>query len=269
MHAWEAYEKGQDIHLQAAPSQAEPLHREFKIKKEKLKAQTKEDIYEKYGNAASEERPPMELLLGQTDRQVEYDRAGRIIKGQEKAVAKSKYEEDVYINNHTTVWGSWWKDGQWGYKCCRSFVRNSYCTGQAGIDAAEAVAESMRVNLEKKGELQGMLVIYVLTCSQNSLAKFSCRHSRSCVYLEIECERDYWNPVLGMVNPSSSVYVLAKSNFNIAHVSCESLTRCISLISEKPAQKEEKNSATWGSEVADDIQLDQKKLKAALKKVCY
>jgi hypothetical protein len=29
---------------------------------------------------------------------------------QEKAVPKSKYEEDVFINNHTSVWGSWWKD---------------------------------------------------------------------------------------------------------------------------------------------------------------
>ncbi len=37
---------------------------------------------DKYGNAASGEMPPMELLLGQTERQVEYDRAGRIIKGQ-------------------------------------------------------------------------------------------------------------------------------------------------------------------------------------------
>jgi pre-mRNA-processing factor SLU7 len=37
---------------------------------------------EKYGNAASEEEIPRELLLGQSERQVEYDRAGRIIKGQ-------------------------------------------------------------------------------------------------------------------------------------------------------------------------------------------
>ncbi|KAG6543194.1 hypothetical protein Mapa_015444 [Marchantia paleacea] len=189
IHAWEAYEKGQDIHLQAAPSQAELLHREFKIKKEKLKSQTKEDILSKYGNAAEEEKPDMELLLGQTERQVEYDRAGRIIKGQEKAVPKSKYEEDVYINNHTTVWGSWWKDGQWGFKCCKQHTRNSYCTGQAGIDAAEASADLMRTNIEKKEAL-----------------------------------------------------------------------------SEKPAAKEEKNPATWGTEVPDDLVLDHKKLKAALKK---
>ena len=32
---------------------------------------------------------------------VEYSRTGNIVRGQEKAVAKSKYEEDVYINNHT------------------------------------------------------------------------------------------------------------------------------------------------------------------------
>jgi pre-mRNA-processing factor SLU7 len=82
VHAWEAFEKGQDIHLQAAPSQAELLHREFKVKKDKLKTQTKQDIMDTYGNAASGDMPPMQLLLGQTEHQVEYDRAGRIIKGQ-------------------------------------------------------------------------------------------------------------------------------------------------------------------------------------------
>ncbi|XP_065868258.1 pre-mRNA-splicing factor SLU7-like isoform X3 [Euphorbia lathyris] len=35
---------------------------------------------------------------------------------EETVLPKSKYEEDVYINNHTCVWGSWWKDHQWGYK---------------------------------------------------------------------------------------------------------------------------------------------------------
>ena len=81
IHAWEAFEKGQEIHLQAAPSQAELLYKNFKIIKEKLKSQTKTAIMEKYGNAATEEELPKELLLGQTERQVEYDRAGRVIKG--------------------------------------------------------------------------------------------------------------------------------------------------------------------------------------------
>ncbi|XP_059433247.1 pre-mRNA-splicing factor SLU7-A-like [Corylus avellana] len=137
-HAWEAFEKGQDIHMQAAPSQAELIYKNYKGIKEKLKSQTKDTILEKYGNAAAEEEIPMELLLGQSESQVEYDRAGRIIKGQEKALPRSKYEEDVYLNNHTCVWGSWWKDHQWGYKCCKQMIQNSYCTGAAGIEAAEA-----------------------------------------------------------------------------------------------------------------------------------
>ena len=81
MHAWEAFEKGQDIHTQAAPSQAELLYKNYKIVKEKLKLQMKDAIMEKYGNAATDAKLPRELLMGQTERQVEYDRAGRVIKG--------------------------------------------------------------------------------------------------------------------------------------------------------------------------------------------
>ncbi|CAN6201328.1 unnamed protein product [Urochloa humidicola] len=150
LHAWEAFEKGQDIHMQAAPSQAELLYKSFKIKKEKLKSETKDKIMEKYGNAASEEPLPRELLLGQSEREIEYDRTGRIIKGQDTSVPKSKYEEDVYINNHTSVWGSWWKDHQWGYKCCKQTIKNSYCTGLAGIEAAEASADLMKANMARK-----------------------------------------------------------------------------------------------------------------------
>lgn len=81
IHAWEAFEKGQEIHMQAASSQAELLYKNYKVIKEKLKSQMKETITEKYGNAASEEELPRELLLGQSERQVDYDRAGRVIKG--------------------------------------------------------------------------------------------------------------------------------------------------------------------------------------------
>ncbi|KAJ7972691.1 pre-mRNA-splicing factor SLU7 [Quillaja saponaria] len=126
IHAWEAFEKGQDVHMQAAPSQAELLFKNFKLTRTEL---------------------PRELLLGQSEREVEYDRAGRIIKGQEAALPRSKYEEDVYINNHTSVWGSWWRDHQWGYNCCKQTIRNSYCTGAAGIEAAN---DLMKANIARK-----------------------------------------------------------------------------------------------------------------------
>lgn len=82
VHAWEAFDKGHDVHMQAAPSQAELLYKNFTINKEKLKSHTKDKIMDKYGNAAADEVLPRELLLGQSEREVEYDRAGRIIKGQ-------------------------------------------------------------------------------------------------------------------------------------------------------------------------------------------
>lgn len=41
--------------------------------------------------------------------------AGSSAPRQERAVPTSKYEEDVCRNNHTSVWGSYWEAGKWGY----------------------------------------------------------------------------------------------------------------------------------------------------------
>ncbi|GAA6226296.1 pre-mRNA-splicing factor SLU7 [Lates japonicus] len=133
LFAWEAYERGSEVHLQADPTKLELLHRSFKVKKEDFKEQQRESILEKYGGQEHLDAPSRELLLAQTEDYVEYSRHGAVLKGLEKAVARSKYEEDVLINNHTCIWGSYWKDGCWGYKCCHSMVKQSYCTGEAGI----------------------------------------------------------------------------------------------------------------------------------------
>ncbi|XP_019960412.1 pre-mRNA-splicing factor SLU7 [Paralichthys olivaceus] len=133
LFAWEAYERGSEVHLQADPTKLELLHLSFKDKKEDFKEQQRESILEKYGGQEHLNAPPRELLLAQTEDYVEYSRHGAVLKGLEKAVVRSKYEEDVLINNHTCIWGSYWKDGYWGYKCCHSMVKQSYCTGETGI----------------------------------------------------------------------------------------------------------------------------------------
>uniref|UniRef100_A0A1I7XGV3 Pre-mRNA-splicing factor SLU7 n=1 Tax=Heterorhabditis bacteriophora TaxID=37862 RepID=A0A1I7XGV3_HETBA len=74
--------------------------------------------------------PPKELLLAQTENYVEYSRKGKVVKGEERTKIKSRYEEDVYPMNHKSVFGSYWVDGQWGYRCCHSLIKNSYCTGK-------------------------------------------------------------------------------------------------------------------------------------------
>ena len=71
---------------------------------------------------------------------VEYTSDGRVLKGVGKAPTRTKYEEDVYINNHTSVFGSYYSRVRalWGYSCCHSLMKNSYCTGQAGRVANDA-----------------------------------------------------------------------------------------------------------------------------------
>ncbi|CAA7261688.1 unnamed protein product [Cyclocybe aegerita] len=140
LFAWQAAARGNDVHLNANPTQGELLHYEFKQKKEELKDTTKSSILSKYGGAEYLDSAPSELRQGQSENYVEYSRTGQLIKGREKVKARSKYPEDVYVNNHTAVWGSWYdkSTGAWGYACCHSSVHLSYCAGQAGIEATQA-----------------------------------------------------------------------------------------------------------------------------------
>lgn len=145
LHAQDAFAHGDKVNMLAAPSQAEKLYDEFKKKKEKLLAEKKSSVVDRYGNAAAEAGDEeRKLLLGQTEAYVEYDRAGRLIKGDEEPTALSRYEENVLVNNHTAVWGSYWSQGRWGFACCHSSVRNSFCTGEAGKAAAREAAEAVR-----------------------------------------------------------------------------------------------------------------------------
>jgi pre-mRNA-processing factor SLU7 len=145
--------------LNANPTQGELLHQAFREKKEELRDTSKVSVLAKYGGEEHLAKPAKELLLGQTEEYVEYSRAGQVIHGKERAATRSKYPEDgsfprlslicytsptffitVYVNNHTSVWGSWYDTGSstWGYACCHSGVHISYCTGEAGKQAAAA-----------------------------------------------------------------------------------------------------------------------------------
>ncbi|KAF5393412.1 hypothetical protein D9757_000755 [Collybiopsis confluens] len=140
LFAWQAAARGNDVHLNANPTQGELLHQEFKEKRQELKESSKGSILAKYGGEEYLQTAPKELRQGQTENYVEYSRTGQVIKGHERVKARSKYPEDVFANNHTAVWGSWYDNstGTWGYSCCHSVVHLSYCSGEAGIAAAEA-----------------------------------------------------------------------------------------------------------------------------------
>ncbi|WVR06364.1 pre-mRNA-splicing factor SLU7 [Kwoniella sp. DSM 27419] len=134
LFAWQSGQRGNNVHMQSNPTAGELLHKEFQQKKEVLKDTSKVSILSKYGGEEHLQRLPRELLNGQTEDYVEYSRTGTVIKGRERAKARSKYDEDVFINNHTAVWGSYYErdTGSWGFACCHSTISGSYCTGEAG-----------------------------------------------------------------------------------------------------------------------------------------
>ncbi|KAI0389574.1 putative mRNA splicing protein [Xylariaceae sp. FL0594] len=147
-YAWEKQEKSGDtsLHLQANPTAGAFLRKKEQEEAEKKKAAHFKALQEKYG--VTESTMPAALrdaVVTESEHFVEYDEAG-LIKGAPTTVARSKYAEDVFTNNHTSVWGSWWSNFKWGYACCHSFIKNSYCTGEEGKKAWEN-AERQRTGI--------------------------------------------------------------------------------------------------------------------------
>jgi pre-mRNA-processing factor SLU7 len=144
-YAWETQERGDKnkLHLQANPTSGEYFRKKDLEEAEQKKAVRQKLLQEKYGGQEKFNDDNLKkLAITENERYVEYDERGRI-KGAPKTKQKSKYPEDVLLNNHTSVWGSWWANFQWGFACCHSTVKNAYCTGEAGRLAFEA-AERLR-----------------------------------------------------------------------------------------------------------------------------
>merc|ERR1712029_982448 len=153
LFAWEAGGKGLDVHALAEPTKLEALKREYVSKKSELKDEAKSKIFDEYGGEEHLKAPPRELIFSQTEEYVEYSRTGKVIKGQESNAVKSRYEEDVYLNNHTSIFGSFFHEGKWGYKCCHSFIKNSYCTGDAGKAAFAVTPFHIEANQKEEASI--------------------------------------------------------------------------------------------------------------------
>jgi len=155
---WEMQARGEEVDMISNPSQAEMVHRQFQEKKRELEESKRKAILEKYGSSQGmvtggvgvgsvDGTPALDarLLLGQTEAYAEYAPDGRVIKGAPRAAPRTKYAEDVFEQNHTAVWGSFFSRSkrQWGYACCHSLVRGAYCTGEQGklVEAASEAHE--------------------------------------------------------------------------------------------------------------------------------
>ncbi|KAL1894484.1 mRNA splicing protein [Ceratocystis pirilliformis] len=145
-YAWEQQETfgNTSQHLQANPTSGEYQRKLIREAEERRKAEKSKLLQDKYGvsleaNNSGEGATTAALramAVTENETFVEYDELG-LVKGAPKKIVKSRYTEDVFPNNHTSVFGSWWTNFKWGYDCCHSFVMNSYCTGEDGKRAWE------------------------------------------------------------------------------------------------------------------------------------
>jgi pre-mRNA-processing factor SLU7 len=144
-YAWETQERGDKnkLHLQANPTSGEYYRKKELEEAEEKKSAQRKELLAKYGEQKQFNDDTLKkIAITESERYVEYDERGGI-KGAPKIKAKSKYAEDILPNNHTSVWGSWWSNFQWGFACCHSTTKNSYCTGDAGKAAFE-LADKLR-----------------------------------------------------------------------------------------------------------------------------
>lgn len=94
LFAWQSEQRGHNVHAQSNPTAAALMHKEFLEQKDVLKDKSAASILDKYGGEQYLQSVPKELRAGQTENYVEYDRRGKVIKGIERAKARSKYDED-------------------------------------------------------------------------------------------------------------------------------------------------------------------------------
>lgn len=113
---------GEDINIEANPTAALLKLQELRSKDQKDKDSALSALQEKYGdqNAYSARPKEIEEIAPPPEPEVNI--------GPARPEGMSQYAEDVYPGNHKSVWGSYWNNHRWGYQCCKSHVKQSYCT---------------------------------------------------------------------------------------------------------------------------------------------
>lgn len=131
--AWELIENNNaELNTVGLPSGTEILFKRLKEKEKENISVKKKELISKYG-AIDHIEGDDGLLFAQTERYIEYGRDGKMKNTFDKLKGKSRYEEDKFINNHTTVWGSWWNEELgWGFACCHLNDRQTMCLGEKG-----------------------------------------------------------------------------------------------------------------------------------------
>ena len=78
--AWQAYERGEDISLQANPSEVERLYREHTKKKEQEKRKLEDSLLARYGDQDELIEHDNGATIDESDVYIEYSKTGKVVK---------------------------------------------------------------------------------------------------------------------------------------------------------------------------------------------
>mmetsp|Transcript_14803 Transcript_14803/g.40902 ORF Transcript_14803/g.40902 Transcript_14803/m.40902 type:complete len:611 (-) Transcript_14803:1830-3662(-) len=206
LFAWDAEKKGVgEVHPQANPSQVELLKKQYRTKATDLKLEQKKAVLDKYGgeehldgtgglasaarnnddtNATTGKPSAKNLRFGASTREERYNPSGTTVGNSShkptRQAIPSKYEEDVYMNGHSTVWGSYFHKGafQWGYEDDHSLIKMSYCTGETGRQANDE-AHELQYGTGQAGSAELAQARKMLTANKGTSAKASAASAMS------------------------------------------------------------------------------------------
>ncbi|ANB14393.1 pre-mRNA splicing factor SLU7 [Sugiyamaella lignohabitans] len=140
-------EQGMAIHMEASPTEAVLKLKQLQQEKESQKHKLKQELLEKYGGAEHLAPRPKEVEIVPLEAST-VTKSGEDKPGLKPSSIKSRYPEDIYPGNHSSVWGSYWINGKWGFACCHSLVKHSYCLGEKGIEINDSKEEVPQVSTE-------------------------------------------------------------------------------------------------------------------------
>jgi len=90
------------------PTLTEMMFNKSKERDTKMKGVMYQTLTNTYGKTDHYESQDLGFMLDNGEGYHEWDTKGELIRRMEDKVPRSRYQEDQYINDHTSVWGSWW-----------------------------------------------------------------------------------------------------------------------------------------------------------------
>eukprot|EP01060_Flectonema_neradi_P010713 TRINITY_DN1779_c3_g2_i1.p1 TRINITY_DN1779_c3_g2~~TRINITY_DN1779_c3_g2_i1.p1 ORF type:complete len:601 (+),score=143.71 TRINITY_DN1779_c3_g2_i1:40-1803(+) len=146
------------LNMHATPTMAMRAFEKDKQLKKELSEKKERQLLEEYGGGEFL-KPLPEDMRSVNESYTEYNQDGSVVSGFTQAVTRSKYVEDQFRNGHTTVWGSFWSAGSWGYKCCESLIKNSICTSKNKSTPTKEISQTKQQQQQQQPDAESKLLL--------------------------------------------------------------------------------------------------------------